>query len=208
MRLLLVPHAAADVISPDHFQGWTDSHLTELGRRQTALLAQRLLGEKIDACHASDLHRAAATAAVICEPRHLAVASDPRLRELSFGDWEGLTFREMWDADNQRANAWQTDPMGIAPPGGETLAQLTERVAAFLAAVTETVRLHYRTVLVVAHRGSLRVLLCLLLGLPPTKWWEFFLSPASVSELDLFSGGAVLNYLNDTHHLREAAHAG
>jgi len=52
------------------------------------------------------------------------------------------------------------------------------------------------------------VLLCLALALPPNAWWQFRLEPASVSELDFFSKGAVLNFLNDTHHLREVAHAG
>lgn len=64
------------------------------------------------------------------------------------------------------------------------------------------------TVLLVAHRGSLRVLLCLALGLAPTALWRFRLDAASMSELELYGDTAVLTRLNDTHHLREAAHAG
>jgi hypothetical protein len=52
------------------------------------------------------------------------------------------------------------------------------------------------------------VLICLLLRLQTTKWWEFLLTPASLSEVELSSEGAVLNFLNDTHHLQEAANAG
>jgi broad specificity phosphatase PhoE len=208
MRLLLVPHAQTDLTDSHQVFGWTDTLLNERGRQEAALVARRLRGQRIDACHASDLRRATQTAAAICEPRGLVVTTEPRLRELNFGDWEGMTYPEMCHADYSIAHALHTDPLNTAPPGGETLGQLTERAAAFLTEVTETVRLHDRRVLVVAHRGSLRVMLCLLLNLPPRLWWEFFLTPASVSELDLYSEGAVLNLLNDTHHLREVGHAG
>jgi broad specificity phosphatase PhoE len=208
MRLLLVPHAPTDWNATERLQGWTDTPLSEAGKRQAALLAGRLSRERIDVCHASDLRRAVDTAAAIGADRHLVITPDPRLRELHFGDWEGLTYQQTCQLDFQAVLAWETDPMQAAPPGGETLAQLAERVAAFLDAVTGVGRLKFHTALVVAHRGTLRVLLCLLLGLPPTAWWEFRLEPASVSELELFSKGAVLNYLNDTHHLKETANAG
>jgi broad specificity phosphatase PhoE len=60
----------------------------------------------------------------------------------------------------------------------------------------------------VARSGSLQVLLCLALGLPPEARWRFRLEPASVSELGLYPEGAALSKLSDTHHLAEASHAG
>jgi alpha-ribazole phosphatase len=64
------------------------------------------------------------------------------------------------------------------------------------------------TVLLVAHRGSIRALLCLALNMSPAARWHFHLEPASLSVLELHPNGAVLTGLNDTHHLREAAYAG
>jgi broad specificity phosphatase PhoE len=153
------------------------------------------------------LRRAWETARAVSEGRGLPLFSDPRLRELHFGAWEGLTHDEVRRDYPGALEAWTADPMRAAPPGGESLAQLAARVGAFLADL-EPGAGPGRTVLVVGHGGSLRVLLCLALGLPPQSHWEFPLGPASLSELNLVAGGAVLTRLNDTHHLREAAHAG
>jgi len=212
MRLLLAPHAPTDWNAQGRYQGWTDTPLSEIGWQQAALLARRLLKERIDACYASDRRRAGETAATIAEARNLTVTQDPRLREMNFGAWEGLTYGEICQADRPSLLAWEADPMQVAPPDGETLGQVAGRVASFLEAVAEIGAAaqdsHCRTLLVVAHRGSLRVLLCLSLRLPPSAWWQFHLTPASVSELLCFPEGAVLNFLNDTHHLREVADAG
>lgn len=207
MRLLLAPHAPTEWNAEGRYQGHSDLPLGRAGHRQAALLAQRLDAEQIHEVHVSDLRRARDTAgAVICS-RHLGMRPEPRLRELHFGAWEGLTYEEVRKGHPHALAAWEADALLTAPPGGETLAELAGRVGAFLADLTAAARSE-RPVLVVAHRGSLRVLLCLALGLSPNAWWQFRLEPASVSELDFFSKGAVLNFLNDTHHLREVAHAG
>ncbi len=208
MRLLLVPHATTDWNAAGRFQGWGDPPLNESGKQQAMLLGQRLWHETIDCCQTSDLSRARETAAAISEPKALTILPDPRLREIHFGAWEGLTYREIRRADYLAFDNWEGDPMALAPPGGETLAQLADRVAAYLASISEAGRDKDHTLLVVAHRGSLRVLICLALGLSPRSWWQFHLEPASVSELVFSPRGAVLTFLNDTHHLREAAHAG
>jgi broad specificity phosphatase PhoE len=208
MRLLLVPHATTEWNASERLQGWTDTPLSDVGKRQAALVARRLRIERIDACHTSDLGRATQTGEAIVAERGLKFAPDTRLREIHFGAWEGLTYAEVCHSAGQEILAWERDPMEVAPPGGETLAQLAERVAAFLETITMVGRLKSRTIVVVGHRGSLRVLVCLELGLPPTAWWRFRLEPASISELVLYSQGAVLNLLNDIHHLRESTDAG
>jgi broad specificity phosphatase PhoE len=57
---------------------------------------------------------------------------------------------------------------------------------------------------VAGHKGSLQVLLCLALGLPPGAHWQFRVDPAALSELNLYPEGTIVNFLNDTHHLRHA----
>jgi broad specificity phosphatase PhoE len=208
MRLLLVPHASTDWNATGRFQGWSDTTLSDIGKREAALVARRLLAEHIAGCHTSDLRRAVDTANGIVNQRSVPIMVDPRLREIHFGAWEGMTYPQFYRADPQRAWAWEQDPLRIAPPGGETLAQVAERIAAFHDAVIEGKRNKAGRLLVVGHRGALRVLICLELGLPPSAWWQFRLEPASVSELDLCEKGAVLRLLNDTHHLREETHAG
>jgi broad specificity phosphatase PhoE len=207
MRLLLARHAPTDWNGKGRYLGHKDVALGAAGRRQAGLLAERLAGEQIDAIHASDLARAWETATSVSARHRLPLQSDSRLRELHFGAWEGLTREEAQQACPEALAAWEADALRTAPPGGETLAQLTDRVRAFLASlINDTAQ--DRTLFVVGHQGSLQVLLCLALGLPPQSLWRFCLEPASLSELNLFAEGAVLTYLNDVHHLREVTHGG
>ncbi len=207
MRLLLAPHAPTDWNAQSRLQGHSDTALSDAGRCQAALLANRLLAVPIDEVHASDLRRAMETAAPIARPRDLAVQSDPRLRELNFGNWEGMTYEEVGQADPQGLAAWEANVLDTAPPGGETLARMADRVGQFFGELRARGD-EERTILIVAHRGSLQVLLCQALGMAPQARWQFHLEPASLSELNLYNQGPVLTSLNDIHHLREVAHAG
>jgi broad specificity phosphatase PhoE len=207
MRLLFARHAPTDWNGKGRYQGHEDIALGAAGRRQAALLAGRLAAERIDEVHASDLCRARETANAVSGRHRLPLRSDSRLRELHFGAWEGLTREEVRQGSPEALAAWEADTLRTSPPGGETLAQLTDRVGAFLATLTKDAALD-RTVFVVGHKGSLQVLLCLALGLPPESRWKFCLEPASLSELNLYAEGAVLTSLNDVHHLREMAHVG
>jgi broad specificity phosphatase PhoE len=207
MRLLLARHALTDWNSKGRYQGQQDIALGAVGREQAALLANRLAAEHIDEIRTSDLSRARETASAVAAARGLPLNEDARLRELHFGAWEGLTREEVRQQYPEALAAWELDPLKTAPPRGETLAQLADRVGAFLASLTLSTAPD-RTVLVMGHNGSLQTLICVALGLPPVCRWKFCLAPASLSELNLFAEGAVLTFLNDVHHLREVAHAG
>ncbi len=207
IRLLLIQHAETTWNAEGRYQGHTDIPLNDCGRQQVARLPARLAGETIHAAYASDLRRAWDTAYAIANIRELSLCPDPRLRELCFGSWEGLTYSQIRQADPAALAAWEADPEQAAPPGGETMADLAARLRSFLAELRQR-HAPGETVLLAAHRGSLRALLCLALGLPPAALWRFRLDAASVSVLELHPGTAVLTLFNDTHHLREAAHAG
>jgi alpha-ribazole phosphatase len=201
VRLLLVRHAATAWTAQGRFQGQTDVLLSRHGQRQGDSLARRLTPEPLHALYASDLQRAWKTAETIAAPHALHVQPEPRLREIAFGDWEGLTYAQIQQRHAQRLAAWERDQLHVAPPGGETLLQMAERVRA---AYTDVVAAHHdKTVGLVAHGGPLQVLLCLALGLPPQAYWQFAIAPASLSELCVYEQGAILMYLNDTHHLRD-----
>jgi broad specificity phosphatase PhoE len=149
--------------------------------------------------YASDLQRARETAGAIAEPRALPVHAEPRLREMAFGRWEALTYAEIQQQEAQRLAAWERDQLHSAPPGGETLLHMTERVRAAYSDML--VAGQDKTIGLVAHGGPLQLLLCLALGLPPQAYWQFAVAPASLSELCVYERGAILTCLNDTHHL-------
>lgn len=199
VRLLLVRHAATAWTAQGRFQGQTNVPLSPHGYRQVADLAQRLKTETIHTLYASDLQRAWETARAIAAPHALAVQSEPRLREMAFGLWEGLTYAEIQQRDALGLAAWERDPLHRAPPEGETLLQMTVRLRAAYTHMVSTSQ--DKTVGLVAHGGPLQVLLCLGLGLSPQAYWQFAMAPASVSELCIYAQGAILTSLNDTHHL-------
>ena len=198
VRILLIRHAATAWTAQGRFQGQTDIPLSPHGRRQATALAQRLMAETLHRLYASDLQRAWETARAIAAPHALQVHAEPRLREMAFGRWEGLTYAEIQQQDAQSLAAWERDQPHSAPPGGETLLQMTERVRAAYASML--VDGQDKTVGLVAHGGPLQLLLCLALGLPPQAYWQFAVSPASLSELCIYEQGAILIRLNDTHH--------
>ena len=199
VRLLLVRHAATAWTAQRRFQGQTDVPLSPHGHRQVTGLTRRLMTETIHTLYASDLQRAWETARAIAAPHALVVQSEPRLREIAFGRWEGLTYAQIQQRDAQRLAAWERDQLHSAPPEGETLLHMTERVRA---AYTDMVTAGQdKTVGLVAHGGPLQVLLCLARGLTPQAYWQFAMAPASLSELCVYEQGAILTSLNDTHHL-------
>lgn len=87
---------------------------------------------------------------------------DPLFTELSFGEWEGMTWREVRRADPARAAQRERDKWNFVPPEGESYAMLARRVSPALD------RLPERSV-VVSHGGVARALLHLLAGLPEER---------------------------------------
>ena len=199
VRLLLIRHAATAWTAQGRFQGQTDISLSLHGRRQVTALSQRLVAEPLHLLYASDLQRAWETAQAIAVPRALHVHAEPRLREMAFGRWEGLTYAEIQQQDAESLADWEHDQLHRAPPGGETLLQMTERIRAVYASIL--VAGQDKTVGLVSHGGPLQLLLCLALGLRPQAYWQFAVAPASLSELCIYKQGAILTRLNDTHHL-------
>ena len=203
MNLLLIRHGQTDWNIARRFQGHSNVPLNEFGRKQAAALADRLSAQQIDALYSSDLERAFETAKMIahlsgCKPD---LHSDSRLREINFGDWEGLSYNEIKEKYPEALLARENDVYKNAPPNGETLEQLTMRVQSML----DELYLKHKdqTVIIVAHGGVLQILLCCALKLNPTMYWQFHLSTASISEIALYPDGAILNMMNDTSHLEK-----
>ena len=199
VKLFLVRHGQTDWNINRRFQGQSDVPLNEAGRQQAAALANRLSRERIDVLFASDLQRTHETARIIAARHACEIRVDARLREINFGAWEGLTYDEIKLNDPAAFAAREADIFTTAAPDGETLNQLTARVKSVL----NDLHTQYadQTILMVAHGGPLQILLCLALNLSPSKYWQFHLATASLSQIAFYPAGAILNLLNDTSHL-------
>lgn len=201
MKLYLTRHGQTDWNTAGRYQGQSDTPLNETGLHQAEQIAKRLSKETIHAIYSSDLSRAANTAQSIADFHALEIKKDSRWRELSFGDWEGMTYQKMSASSPELFEAWMKDPLTISTPNGETLAQLAKRVKA---AFNEIKREHKdQTVLVVAHSGSLQSLLSVTLGVDLNRYWQFRISQASLSEMNVYEDSVVLNLLNDISHFQE-----
>jgi alpha-ribazole phosphatase len=198
-RLHLVRHGQTAWNASRRYMGQYDEPLNATGLAQAAAVARRLKRQSFDAIYSSDLQRAWQTAIQIAAGRPQEPKPEPRLREMNFGAWQGLTYAEIEQREPQALAAWQQDPLLQAPPGGETLGQLAGRVGV----LPGELRLAHpgQEVLLVAHGGPLRTLICLLLGLPAADYWRVNLDNCSISVLELYETSAIVCKLNDTAHL-------
>ena len=154
--LLLIRHGETAWNAEHRIQGQLDIPLSPLGILQAAQLAECLASEPIDAVYSSELSRAWLTAAPVAAQLGLDVTAEPRLRERSFGIFEGLTLDEIATRYPVEFAQWRARDAAWRPRGGETGRQLIDRV---LAAVTEIAARHSgRTVVLVSHGGVLDVI--------------------------------------------------
>ena len=115
---------------------------------------------------ASDLKRAADSARVLADAWGAELRFDPRLRELSFGDWEGRAWDEIGAADRGALDAWGADWTRVAPPNGESGMALAARARRSLADILPLAEFLASGVAVVSHAGWIRVATALLLDAP------------------------------------------
>jgi broad specificity phosphatase PhoE len=171
--LYYVRHGETDWNVAGRLQGWHDPALNAVGRRQAAVCAD-ILRDLIEreGCSPLDcgyvtspLQRARQTAEIMRAALGLAPGEyrvDPRLREIGFGEWEGLTLREVRSRAPQELAARERDKWAFVPPGGESYAQVALRMREWYEA------LNGNTV-VIAHGGTARALIAVLGIAPPAE---------------------------------------
>ena len=155
-QLLLIRHGETAWNAEHRIQGQLDIPLSPLGVLQSARLAECLANEPIDAVYSSRQSRAWLTAAPLAARLGLEVIAEPRLRERSFGIFEGLTLDEIAERYPPEFKKWRERDPAWRPEGGESGQQLIDRV---LSAVSDIGVKHPRqTVVLVSHGGVLDVL--------------------------------------------------
>lgn len=203
LRLFVLRHGETEYSRERRFAGARDVPLTVLGLRQCEAAAARLAGTPVTAVWASPLERARTSAECIAKPYRLPVQVDPAFREMGFGEWEGLTRAEFAARFPEAAQAWEGAPHTVSPPGGETLAQVAERVETGLAGL----RANYQgdTVVLVTHGVVTRLMVLAALGLGPERLWSVESSPAGITELTYEPGWATVHRMNTLAHLEALA---
>ncbi|SDZ26415.1 probable phosphoglycerate mutase [Micromonospora pattaloongensis] len=163
-RLIVWRHGNTDWNAADRVQGQTDTALNDLGREQAATAAPLLAALRPDAIVASDLQRAADTAAALAALTGLPVATDPRLRERHYGLWQGLTMPTIAERYPAEYARWRA---GDQAPGCEveSLDDLGKRVGEALQEAADAVP--GGTIVIATHGGAARQGCGHVLGWPP-----------------------------------------
>jgi len=141
-----------DNVPPPRVQGWIDTPLNDRGREQARALAEAVRDRGMAAVHSSHLARARETAEIVAGELGLEVAVDERLAESRRGTWEGRLLEEIEREEPALWAAWRRGGAGFRFPGGESLAEHAERVAAAVAHV----RRGPLPALCVCHGGTIR----------------------------------------------------
>ncbi len=202
LRLLLVRHAETDWNRERRYQGWTDTPLSPAGRVQAEAAGRFLTSQPLAAVWSSPLRRALDTAAAIAGPQGLAVNVSPAFKEMRFGDWEGLRVAEVSERFPEEYQAWRDTPQLVARPGGETLEDVRRRALGGLVELREAY--DGKTVCLVAHGVTARVLILDALGLGLERLWSIEVSPTGISELEFRDDWTALHRMNTLAHLGRA----
>lgn len=169
LTVYLLRHGQTIPETPWRFLGQRDVPLSDAGRAQAAKWRDALSDVDFAGAWCSDLARCRDTAAMILEGRELAATPVAELREISLGEWDGLSVADVKSRYPGLYEARGADIAGFRPPGGESFADLSGRAWTALGtilATAETGDNPEANLLVVAHAGVNRVLMARVLGMP------------------------------------------
>ena len=194
-RLILVRHGEPEAYARGRCYGKLDVGLSNLGREQIRRVARRLKKMQLSAVYSSPRRRAYESAEIIAIEHKLDVSSDPRLCEIDFGEFEGLTYDEVAERYPEEYREWMERPTEVTFPGGENFMTLRERVTH----CADRIRASHsgQTVAVVSHGGVNRVILAEALHLESKYVFRVDQSYASVSIIDYYDHTPVVRLVNN-----------
>jgi len=203
-RLIIVRHGrtAWNEGQEERLRGRADLDLDEAGLRQAAATAARLNRWAAGAVYASPLKRAMRTAEILAGPRGLPVQPLDGLVDIDYGRWQGLSLSEAEADDPELYGLWLRSPHQVTFPGGESLEQVRNRAAA--AVETVLASRPEQTVVLVSHKVVCRILLCHLLGVDNSHFWQIQQGLCAINIVDIESDSPLVVLLNDTCHLKES----
>ena len=200
--IILVRHGQTDWNAAETFRGRVDIALNETGLKQAEELGTFLGDEKIEIIYSSPLQRATTTAGAIARRQGLEVNTVANLTDFDFGEWQGLPFAEVSQEYPELYRDWQDTPEQLKVPGGESLEDVRRRAVPF---IEDAVMLcGDGKVVFVSHHVVIRVVLCALLGLNLSHFWNLKIDTCGISRFAAGEGRLVFTKHNDTSFLSAA----
>ncbi len=198
-EIILARHGETEWNVAEVFRGRVDVELNETGIKQAELLAEYLSDVKIEAIHSSPLKRALRTAKMIANYHQLEVEIAPGLIDLDFGKWQGLPNQEVKDKYGELYAEWINSPDKVKIPAGESLNDVRKRA---IGVVDEIIARYEGTVVLVSHRVVNKVLICALLGLDNSHFWNIKQDTCGITTFTYENERFILAKHNDTSFLK------
>jgi phosphoserine phosphatase len=200
IEIILARHGETDWNTSEVFRGRADVALNENGLRQAELLGEYLNQEKIDFIYSSPLQRAIKTAEAIACRQRIDVKVVPNLNDIDCGEWQGLSLREVKEKYPEIYQDWLDTPEQVKIPGGESLEDVRSRVVPFVE--DAVMRRGEGRVVLVSHRAVNKVLICALLRLDNSFFWNFKLDNGGITRFNFDGDRVILISHNDTSYLK------
>ncbi len=164
-RIILIRHGQSMANLREIFVGHTDVPLTDTGRKQAEMTAEYVASAfSVDKVYASDLQRAYDTAKALANKLHTVVVPECGMREIDGGEWENIPFLDLISCCGEQYDTWLHNIGNAACPGGESVAQLMERVVATVKRLGR--ENEGKTIAIGTHATPIRVLQCHCEGKP------------------------------------------
>jgi len=198
-QVILVRHGETEWNVTEVFRGRIDIGLNEAGVKQAELLAEHLSKMKIDAIYSSPLKRALTTAEKIAGCHRLEVVVTPGLIDLDFGGWQGLSHQEVRNKYKELYAQWKSHPDLVRMPAGESLDEVRKRA---MSVVDEVIAKYEGSVVLASHRVVNKVLICALLGLDNSHFWNIRQDTCGMTIFTYENERFILTRHNDTSYLK------
>jgi len=198
-EIMLVRHGETGWNLKEIFRGRIDIELNETGIKQAELLADYLSGLKIDAIYSSPLKRAVKTAEMMASYHKLDVEIASGLIDFNYGKWQGLSHQKVKDKYKELYAEWINHPDQVKIPAGESLDDVRQRA---MGVVTKVIAEHEGIVALVSHRVVNKVLICALLGLDNSHFWNIRLDTCGITTFVYENERFILTKHNNTSYLK------
>lgn len=200
-KIYFVRHGESLWNKTSKIQGALDIPLSKTGKKEAKLIASRFKNKEVDAIYSSKLSRAVDTAKKIGEIKGLKINEIEELKEISFGDWEGLCMEDIKENRKEELEKWIFTPEKQKFKNGESLKDVSIRTKKVLKEILNNTK--DKNIVIVAHSGAIKVMVLDLLGIPLKYYKNMSLGNVSLSLVEQRDYNNVLVKFNDRNHLKE-----
>ncbi len=200
MKIYLTRHGETEWNLEGRLQGSLDAKLTHKGIEEATMLGKRLKDVEFDMIFSSPLSRALDTATIIKGDKDIEIIANDNLKEMSFGDWEGMLHKEIKESHDERYNNFWMNPHLYEPLNGESYDEFTDRIHQVINEILE--HKDKKNVLVVAHAGVVKAFYKILKNLSINEFWkEPFVHNTCLTIIDIDEDKIDFEIECDTSHI-------